>query len=229
MPSFGGYFAYRENYDKTGIQAKSSVAVSSGEAELSRSNLLGSAELVSGKADLDGYALAQTVGYGFGISNHTVVTPFAGIAYISAKRDGYTEEGDTAGLGDIPDDDVFTFDDYTQRTTLGSLGVALDYDSHERFSLRGGVGVNYILNDDSDELNATSSVAGLESVSTRLDDSTGDMSVTGYAGIGFDITDNQRISLDYAAWHSIDTDEYAQNAMLGWSYFFGTVTQELGK
>jgi outer membrane protein W len=225
MPSVGGYLAFSQHEDNTGIQAKLSAATSNGEAKISRENLLGPAALASGKADINGYALAQTFGYGFGIDNSSVITPYVGIGYVSTTRGRYDEESDTSGV-----DDVFDYSSYNQNATIGAVGVAYERDNHDGFTLRAGAGLSYIFNPEADDLEATSNVPGIERLSARSTyDQAGDIGVTGYLGTDYAITDNQKIGFDAGAWRSVSTGDYGYWLMAGWTLNFGSREQPLGK
>jgi hypothetical protein len=224
MPSLGGYVAYSEAQDNVGMQVKLSTALSSGEVELSRINFFGDALHTKGDADLSGFGVAGTLGYGIDIGGASVITPYAGIGFLSSTRGSYTEEAEISGV-----DDVLSYDEYTQDTTVGSAGIAFDHGADEGLLIRGGAGVSYVVSSQTDELKASSDIAGLEELSLEVADQTGEWGVSGYTGVGYAFGNHQKVSLDYAAWRSVGSDDYAQSVMLGWSLSFGGGEQIISK
>lgn len=216
-PSLGAYLAVSQNPNDTGLQAKASFAMTRGEATLSRENLFGDAEMASGKAGAKGYSLAQTIGYGIALDKTAVLTPFMGVGFVSATRDAYTENSDQEGL-----DDVFTYAEYNRNATLSSVGVAYERNIPKGLSLRGGLGLSYVLASSSDNFAATSDLIGVETINaTAVADQQKTVGVNAYLGAEHSISDDQKIGFGANVWRSVGSGDYGYTLMAGWTLNFG--------
>jgi hypothetical protein len=131
QPLAGAFANYSAKADGTGLQARLSAGMERSSLNVTRSNLFGTSESVSGRADVDVSGASLRVGYGVSLKGSHVVTPFVAVTRTKASRKSYSESG-SAGLVDAP----FSYDDYSvDRDTL-SVGAALSGQLIEKLSYR---------------------------------------------------------------------------------------------
>lgn len=189
LPMFGAFAAYSAGKDGTGIQARVSAAYEHGRASISHNNMLGSASTVSGDADVDSLGVAQRIGWGFGIGNKNVITPYLGLRYTQAKRSAYAEAYD-AGVVDDP----FSFSAYGEHRVTGTFGADLNGHINDAVTYRLGAGVDYDFANDLDTFAAYSDLLGDMTYVNGL--KARDKRLFGSAGIGYALEKNRTFTLD---------------------------------
>ena len=189
LPMFGVFAAYTAHQDGTGLQARVAAAYEHGTADISRSNMLGSASEVAGKANVDSYGVAQRLGWGFGLDNKNVLTPYLGIRYTEAKRSAYNEAYSADSV-----DDPFSYAAYGEHRVTGTLGADLEGPLAKDVTYRLGAGVDYDFSNSLDAFAAYSDLLGDMTYTNGL--KARDMRFFGSAGIDYDIEKNRTLTLD---------------------------------
>lgn len=187
LPMLGAFAAYSSGKDGTGLQARLSAAFEHGTAQISRMDILDPTAHVSGKADVDSFGVAQRLGWGFGLANKAVLTPYLGVRYTEAKRAAYTEDTDN-----VP----FTYDAYGEHRTTGTLGADLNGDLSKNVTYRLGAGLDYDFSNCLDTFNAYSDIEGLGSMTYVSTAEARDLRAFGLAGLGFNIDTTKTLTLD---------------------------------
>lgn len=189
LPMFGLFAAYSAHQDGTGLHARFSAAYEHGTADITRSNMLGSAATVSGTADVDSYGIAQRFGWGFDVGNKKVLTPYLGLRLTESTRGAY-DEAYSEGVVDDP----FSYDAYGQKRTTGTLGADLAGPIDQNTTYRLGAGLDYDVASNLDMFAAYSDLIGdmtysndVKARATRF---------FGSAGIGHMLEKNKTLTLD---------------------------------
>jgi hypothetical protein len=193
MSSLGGFIAYGSGKDGTGFQARAAGAYGYEKVDLSRTNLLGSATIVSGKSDVKTVGFSQEIGWGLGLSDKAVLTPHIGIRYTQSTRAGYDE----AGVDGIIND-PFSYAAYAEDRLTGTAGLRFNSALSDNVNVRLGVGAEYDVSYHLDDFTLSSANSSFATASYISSNKPRSLRAAGSAGISVGITDNQSITLDVA-------------------------------
>ncbi len=144
QPLTGVFLNFATAADGTGLQGRLSYASELSKATLTRSNILGTATSVTGKADLDASGTDFKIGWGIGLPANHVLTPFLAFTSSKAARLAYSESN-AAGV-DAP----FSYAEYTLSRSATTAGLDLKGKVSEELSYRLSLGAeqsSYKLND----------------------------------------------------------------------------------
>jgi hypothetical protein len=184
MPMLGAFVGFSEDPDGEGLQARISAAYEQGEADYSRTALLGPAATIKSDGDFRTYGAYGEFGWGYGFGNGTVLTPFLAIAASESTRDGYDESGPNG----------FSYDDFSVTQVTGLAGLRLKGMLGEDFTYRLGAAVEHDFTYDVDAYTILGDDFGSSSYSSDMGPSEWRMS--GTAGISYLISPNKEIMLD---------------------------------
>lgn len=213
LPMFGLFAAYSAHQDGTGLHARFAAAYEHGTADISRSNMLGSAATVSGTAHVDSYGIAQRFGWGFDVGNKTVLTPYFSLRLTDSTRGAY-DEAYSAGVVEDP----FSYDAYGQKRTTGTLGADFEGAIDQSTTYRLGAGLDYDVASNLDPFAAYSDLIGdmtysndVKARATRF---------FGSAGIGHMLEKNKTLTLDAHVSQKDFGSESAYSLMAGYQMAF---------
>jgi outer membrane autotransporter protein len=188
MPMFGLFLGYSESPDGTGLQGRIAAAYEHGNADFSHMNILGSAAKVSENAGFDTMGAGFELGWGYGLGNGHVLTPFVGLNYVASTRESYDEGSDGGAVAD-----PLSFDSFGASYTTGILGLRAEGPLSDVVSYRLGAGIEALLNYDEDSFKVSGDF-GTASYDSALDPS--DWMLSGAAGLSYMFDTNKAITLD---------------------------------
>lgn len=189
VPMFGLFAAYTAHQDGTGFQARIAAAYEHGTADISRSNMLGSASDVTSKAYVDSFGVAERLGWGFGLGNKNVLTPYLGLRYTQAQRSGYEEAYSPGSV-----DDPFSYSAYGEHRVTGTLGADFNGNLGKDMTYRLGAGVDYDFSSCLDNFGAYSALFG--DMTYTNDVTPRAARLFGSAGVGYAVDTNRTLTLD---------------------------------
>ena len=94
-PMTGAYLSYTAAADNTGLQGRLAYATESSTVNASRANMLGAAETVTGKGNLDTSGVELKLGWGVAMGGTHVLTPFVALSNGKSTRQAYAENAAT--------------------------------------------------------------------------------------------------------------------------------------
>ena len=177
LPVLGAFLGYSEAANGIGLQMRLSAAYEHGEANFSHANLLGAATTASGEASFNTYGLGIEAGWGVALRDEHVFMPFVSLNYVNSTRESYSDDGAGGAVAD-----PFTYDEYEEAYTTGTLGIRLNGPVADKFNYRLSMGLEGILAGDTDTF--------------RLNGNFGSASYQGRAGLG-DWSLNSSVGMSY--------------------------------
>ena len=212
MPIIGAFVAYSAHPDGTGFQSHISVGYQTGKTEFERANLIGTAEKVSGSADVNSMGVSGELAWGIGLANKQVLTPYVGVQATSATREAYSESGEVGVV-----DDPFSYASYAQKRSTARMGLRLAGDLSDKVSYHIGAGAEYDMNFSLGSFVLTTSDPALISHDATYTSSVKprEWRMNGSLGLGFDLGDNKKFGIDASASQKDTGDGLAVSVLTG--------------
>ena len=179
---FGGFVAWNQNADQTGLGIQVSGVQNNGQATLKRNG----PETGSGQANTEGKAYQVKASYTKAIDDKTSVTPYVGVRQTEVKTGGYTEQGPIFPL---------TVNSNTQTTTDVVAGVGVAYKVNDKLTATGAVGVTQNVSSSTGNFSGTSDIANKTTFNNVLPNN-GKTSVGVGAGLSYAVTPNSKIGVN---------------------------------
>lgn len=208
-PLVGAFAAYSGGPGATGLQARLSAASEHSRVDITRTNLVGSAAEVTGRAVVASYGVEQTVGWGVALQDGLVLTPKLGIRYTRAQRDGYAE---TYAAGQV--DDPFAYAAFGENRTTALLGLSLASRSGTDLAWHIGVGYDRDVSRHRDDFAAGSDSFGASTNALATDSRRGHWNVS--AGLAREVQAGRTLSLDAAGAQTDHSDNPDFSVVLGY-------------
>jgi len=178
---------YSENgSERTGWQAKVGVGKSTQNNDLARGKDLKNVQELSGSADMSTVAGRIQVGYGTLQKNNWLITPSASVSQLNTTRDAYSES-----------DGAITGEYKKSRINSIILGIGSDLQTpiNAKSRVTFGGGVEYDLKADTTQLNGTTDVPGLETLSYRSSLTRNKLRPYASANLSYDTNNSGTISV----------------------------------
>lgn len=214
MPLLGAYLGYKQNEDGTGLQARIAAGYQSGRLEIRRGGTDVSEE-GEDETDLTAWYGFGTLGYGFGLGDGLLLTPYAGLQYTDVTRDGYGEEATAETLNPL------SYDGYHERAFTLQAGVEFSGLFSEETGFEAALGLEYDIAVSADDFSGTSPIPGLETFS--LDHENGDegnLRPAGMLSLFHDVTPNRRVSATVFAGQDGFSEGFQGTALLAFRASF---------
>lgn len=179
---FGGFVAWNQNADQTGLGIQASAVQNKGEATITRTG----PETGVGKANTEGKAYQVKATYAKPIDEKTTVTPYVGLRQTEVKTGGYTEQGAVFPL---------TVNANTHSTTDVLAGVGVSHKLTDKLTATGAVGVTQNVSSSTGSFSGTSDIAGKGTFNNALPNN-GKTSVGVGAGLSYQVTKNSKVGVN---------------------------------
>ena len=208
-PMVGVSFVLNENADHLGYQFKFANAYQTKDVTITRT-ATGDAEAGSGSTDVTVNSIIAEASYQFLSQNRTSYRPYFAGRYAKIKQDGYTETNVDNGL---------TYQDLEDESITLIMGLKAKHLMTEQFILKGTVGVEQDIYNDSDNLVATATnIAGITAVDVNSDDNKTRPVVS--AGADYFFTPTQRLSFQAQYQELAYTSTSAKTAYVSYTIGF---------
>ena len=216
MPTFGAFAAYSARGDGTGLQAKASGAYNSGKVTVTRvGSVADNTEPGSGKAALNSYAFGAELGWGFAVSPTVVATPYAGVRYTDATRNGYTE-GTVTGTVDYP----IAYDAYYQRLTTATAGLRLSGMYSDKVGYQASLGGEYDLAHKASNYSGTSTIPGMATFDLANTGSSNRARIVASTGVFYQVDKTQRLTANVAVRGQAYSSQPSVTTLVGYQAAF---------
>jgi len=185
-PYYGVFGVWSEKEDGTGFEARVAAVSVNNNMTITRT-ALGVSEAGIGVTGFKTQAASGILKYGFSVAPNWVVSPYAGIRYISIQAGGYTEAASSTVTMPL------TYDSLSHDTATALAGVRFMDKITPKATLLASVGFEQDLNNSGNTYNATG-ISGLNPIvfNTNIQKTRPAAS----AGVYYDIQKAQRIGLD---------------------------------
>ena len=214
MPLLGAYLGYKQNEDGTGLQARIASGYQSGRLEIRRGGTDVS-EAGEDETDLTAWYGFGTLGYGMGLGNGLLLTPYAGLQYTDVTRDGYGEEATAETLNPL------RYEGYHERALTFQAGVEFSGMFNEETGFEAALGLEYDLSRSANDFSGTSPIPGLETFSLdHADDDAGNLRPAGMLSLFHDVAPNRRISATVFAGQDGFSEGFQGTALLAFRASF---------
>jgi hypothetical protein len=185
-PDVGVFGVWNMNADGSGLELRAAANYGKRDLNVTRSTVGNFfAEAGSGRSDLNAYGALFEASFSHTLNDTWMAKPYAGVRYISIKRDGYTEAST---------DNVFnplSYSNLEQETTSAIAGVRLNGRLAPKLVASLNAGLEHDLRYRIDDYSATG-VNGLGSIDMNTQNDR--TRPTAGLGIAYDVADKQRIS-----------------------------------
>ena len=187
VPLIGLFGAWQERADGTGAGVKVSAAYGQQKATLSRVPVNGT-ELASGSTNLTGQGVQLLATYGLKLAERTVLSPYLGLRYTESQSSAYSETQSASVRAPL------SYSGLSTDLTTVLAGVNLSHRFTDNWSLMLSAGVESDANQSYD----TMTVTGLQGINGGvIKNNPVQTRATFAAGVSFDLTKTQRVSLNY--------------------------------
>ena len=187
VPLIGLFGAWQERVDGSGAGVKLSAAYGQQKASLTRSPVNGT-ELATGSTNLSGQGVQLLATYGFKLAHRTVLSPYLGLRYTESQSSAYTETQSATVRAPLS----YSGADTDLTTLLAGLGLSHRFTDSWSVMLSAGVESDTNQSFDSITVNGLYGLSG-----GAINNNPVQTRATFAAGVSFDITKKQRVSLDY--------------------------------
>ena len=208
-PMIGVSFVLNQNADHLGYQFKLANAYQSKDVTITRT-ATGDAEAGSGTTDVTVNSIIAEASYQFLSQNRTSYRPYFAGRYAKIKQDGYTETNVDNGL---------TYQDLEDESITLIMGLKAKHLMTEQFILKGTVGIEQDIYNDSDNLVATATnIAGITAVDVNSDENKTRPVVS--LGADYFFTPTQRLSFQTQYQELAYTSTSAKTAYVSYTIGF---------
>ena len=206
-PTFGGFVGYTQNSDRSGYQAKLSVAYGSGTLISTREVVLYS-EAGNGSAGLHTYALRGEAGYGITYGT-LLVTPFVAARHLQVIRGRYTENLE---LGSV--EAPLSFGESRLNLTTAIVGLRIEGRFTEQLGYQASLAGEYDVLRRISAMRGTSQIDKLEFFGIERSFNKDPLRLYAMTGVFWEFAKNNRV--------------FAQAALRGNPHSVGSMTTLLG-
>ena len=185
-PDVGLFGVWNMNADGSGLELRAATNYSKRDLNVNRS-VVGdsSAEAGSGRSDLNAYGALFEASFAYGLNDNWSAKPYAGVRYLSIKRDGYSE-GSTVAV-----ESPLSYSGLKQETTSALVGVRFNGRLAHKLMASFNAGFEHDLNHSINDYRAT----GVDDLGSINMDSQKDRTrPTAGLGISYDVAEKQRLS-----------------------------------
>jgi hypothetical protein len=208
-PDVGVFGVWNMNTDGSGFELRLAANYGKRDLNVSRS-IVGTSEAGSGRSDLNAYGALIETSFNQALSDSWMVKPYAGVRYLSIKRDGYTEAST---------DNVYnplSYSNLEQQTTSAVLGVRFNGQLAPKLIASLNAGYEHDLNHSIDDYRAT----GVDDLGRiNMNSQKQRTRPTAGLGISYDVADKQRLSANV---------QYRKEIFMSESSVTGQVTYTIG-
>jgi hypothetical protein len=208
-PDVGVFGVWNMNADGSGLELRAAANYGKRDLNVTRS-VIGTAEAGSGRSDINAYGSLLEASFTHALNDTWVAKPYAGVRYLSIKRDAYTEAST---------DNVFnplSYSNLEQQTTSAIAGVRLNGRLAPKLVASLNAGLEHDLRYRIDDYSATG-VNGLGSIDMNTQNDR--TRPTAGLGIAYDVADKQRLSANV---------QYRKEIFMSESSTTGQVTYTVG-
>jgi len=208
-PMVGVSFVLNQNADHLGYQFKFANAYQTKDVTITRA-ATGDAESGSGTTDVTVNSIIAEASYQFLSQNRTSYRPYFAGRYAKIKQDGYTETNVDNGL---------TYQDLEDESITLIMGLKAKHLMTEQFILKGTVGIEQDIYNDSDNLVATATnITGITAVDVNSDENKTRPVVS--LGADYFFTPTQRLSFQTQYQELAYTSTSAKTAYVSYTIGF---------
>jgi len=208
-PMVGVSFVLNQNADHLGYQFKFANAYQTKDVTITRA-ATGDAESGSGTTDVTVNSIIAEASYQFLSQNRTSYRPYFAGRYAKIKQDGYTETNVDNGL---------TYQDLEDESITLIVGLKAKHLMTEQFILKGTVGIEQDIYNDSDNLVATATnITGITAVDVNSDENKTRPVVS--LGADYFFTPTQRLSFQTQYQELAYTSTSAKTAYVSYTIGF---------
>lgn len=183
-PDVGVFGVWNMNTDGSGLELRAAANYGKRDLNVARS-VVGSSEAGSGSSDLNAYGALLEASFSHALNDTWMAKPYAGVRYLSIKRDGYTE----ATNADVQN--PLSYSGLKQETTSAIAGIRFNGRLAAKLVASLNAGFEHDLNHSIDDYRATG-VDGLGSID--MNSQKDRTRPTAGLGISYDVADKQRLS-----------------------------------
>lgn len=184
--TFGGFAGYADHNDGTGLKVRVSGAYNPGTVIITRA-LLDNTEAGSGAAGLYGSGVYGEAGWGFGLGNFLVVTPYFGIRYIDTTRNAYSESANA--IVQFP----IAYNEFYERVVTGTAFGVASGKLIDSLGYRLGGGVEFDFNRFANSYSGVSLIPDLETFAIANGGVWNAVRPAGLAGVTYDVAPRQQL------------------------------------
>lgn len=134
QPMGGLFGVWNERLDGTGTEIKASVGYNNKNMTITRP-VVGTSEAGSGSTGLTSQGVNAIAKYGFGVTNKVVVSPYAGVRYMTSNMGGYSEGASASVLFPL------SYASMSMNATTALAGLRANYKATEDWIFAGSAGV----------------------------------------------------------------------------------------
>lgn len=187
-PDFGVFGVWNMNGDGSGLELRAAANYGKRDLNVTRSVVAdSSAEAGSGKSDLNAYGALLEASYAYAMNDTWTAKPYAGVRYLSIKRDSYTESMTDAVQNPL------SYSSLKQETTSAIVGARLNGKLAPKLMVSLNAGLEHDLHHSIDDYRATAT--NIADIGTIDMNSQKDRTrPTAGLGISYDVADKQRLS-----------------------------------
>jgi hypothetical protein len=210
-PDMGVFGVWNKNADGSGLELR--VAANYGKRDLNVTRTVvgdSSAEGGSGRSDLNAYGTLLEASYAYAMNDSWTAKPYAGVRYLSIKRDGYTEASTDSVFNPL------SYSNLEQETTSAIAGVRLNGRLAPKLVASLNAGLENDLRYKIDNYSATG-INGLGSIDMNTQNDR--TRPTAGLGISYDVADKQRLAANV---------QYRKEIFMSESSTTGQVTYTVG-
>ena len=215
QPLIGAFLGYDQEGEGRGAQGKLTAAINMGAVTVTRANGLPDTEPGSGKARLNSSGVAGEIGWGFGLDDETIVTPYLGLRHTLARRGGYGESA-VAGLVDFP----ISYAPFSQSLTTASTGLRLKGQVTDQIGFQLGIDAEYDLARKAGAYAGASAISGFETFALPGAETFNRFRPVGNIGLFYQMDRTQRLTGNVTLRGQAFSSQMAVNVMGGYQAAF---------
>jgi hypothetical protein len=183
-PDVGVFGVWNMNADGSGLELRAAANYGKRDLNVSRS-VVGTSEAGSGSSDLNAYGALLEASFSHALNDTWMAKPYAGVRYLSIKRDSYTERMTDEVANPL------RYSGLEQETTSAVVGVRLNGRLAPKLVASLNAGFEHDLHHSIDDYRAT----GVDDLGSIDMNSQKDRTrPTAGLGIAYDVADKQRVS-----------------------------------
>lgn len=183
-PDVGVFGVWNMNADGNGLELRAAANYGKRDLNISRS-VVSTSEAGSGSSDLNAYGALLEASFSHALNDSWIIKPYAGVRYLSIKRDSYTERM----TNDVQN--PLSYAGLKQETTSGVVGMSLSGQLAPKLVASLNAGFEHDLHHSIDDYRATGvDDLGIINMNSQKDRTR----PTAGLGIAYDVADKQRLS-----------------------------------
>jgi len=209
MTTFGG-FVRGKSFGLSGLTWKASFATNGGAVAIARDNSLTGTEAATGTSDLRSYAGSFELGYAIE-AGEGVVSPYLRLTRTMTTLDGYVEQADSFPV---------TFAENNQYATIATLGVNSKYEISAQNTIRYGLGVDFDLTRNADNIVGSSEMPGMISFSVAAPEVVNKSRIAFTTGLTHTFQNGSSISFDLGVQKNAYANSNTATGAIGYTMQF---------